>query len=38
MSTKNDGKLRHLADGKQWQDFNDNHRDFADEQGMLGSH
>jgi hypothetical protein len=22
---KNDGKLRHLADGKQWQDFNDNH-------------
>jgi hypothetical protein len=28
---KNDGKLRHPADGKQWQDFNDNHRDFADE-------
>ena len=28
---KNDGKLRHLADGKQWQDFNDNHRDFASE-------
>ena len=28
---KNDGKLRHLADGKQWQDFNKNHRDFADE-------
>jgi hypothetical protein len=28
---KNDGKLRHPADGKQWQDFNDNHRDFVDE-------
>jgi hypothetical protein len=28
---KNDGKLRHPADGKQWQDFNDKHRDFADE-------
>jgi hypothetical protein len=28
---KNDGKLRHLASGKQWQDFNDNHRDIADE-------
>jgi hypothetical protein len=28
---KNDGKLRHPADGKQLQDFNDNHRDFADE-------
>jgi hypothetical protein len=28
---KNDGKLRHPDDGKQWQDFNDNHRDFADE-------
>ena len=28
---KNDGKLHHLADGKQWQDFNDNHRDFASE-------
>jgi hypothetical protein len=28
---KNDGKLRHPVDGKQWQDFNDNHRDFADE-------
>jgi len=28
---KNDGKLRHPADGKQWQDFNDNHRDFASE-------
>jgi hypothetical protein len=22
---KNDGKLRHPADGKQWQDFNDSH-------------
>jgi hypothetical protein len=22
---KNDGKLRHLVDGKQWQNFNDNH-------------
>jgi hypothetical protein len=28
---KNDEKLRHPANGKQWQDFNDNHRDFADE-------
>jgi hypothetical protein len=28
---KNDGKLRHPADGKQWQDFNDNHQEFADE-------
>jgi hypothetical protein len=28
---KNDGKLQHLADGKQWQDFNYNHQDFADE-------
>jgi hypothetical protein len=28
---KNDGKLRHLVDGKQWQDFNDDHREFADE-------
>jgi hypothetical protein len=26
---KNDGKLRHPVNGKQWQDFNDNHRDFA---------
>jgi hypothetical protein len=31
MSTKNDGKLQHSADGKQWLDFNDNHREFADE-------
>jgi hypothetical protein len=29
---KNDVKLRHPADGKQWQDFNDKHRDFANEQ------
>jgi hypothetical protein len=28
---KNDEKLLHPADEKQWQDFNDNHRDFADE-------
>ena len=28
---KNDGKLRHLVDGKQWQDFNENHQDFASE-------
>jgi hypothetical protein len=28
---KNDGKLRHPANGKQWQQFNDKHRDFADE-------
>jgi hypothetical protein len=28
---KNDGKLRHPTDAKQWQDFNDNHRDFAHE-------
>jgi len=28
---KNDAKLRHPADGKQWQDFNDNHQDFSDE-------
>jgi hypothetical protein len=28
---KNDGKLQHPADGKSWQDFNDNHRDFANE-------
>jgi hypothetical protein len=28
---KNDGKLRHPTDEKQWQDLNDNHRDFADE-------
>ena len=28
---KNDGKLRHPADEKQWQDFNDNYRDFASE-------
>jgi hypothetical protein len=28
---KNNGKLRHPADGKKWQDFNDNHRDFVDE-------
>jgi hypothetical protein len=27
----NDGKLRHPADGKQWQWFNENHRDFANE-------
>jgi len=31
MSTKNNEKLRHPADGKQWQNFSDNHRDFADE-------
>jgi hypothetical protein len=29
---KNDVKLRHPTDGKQWQDFNDKHRDFANEQ------
>jgi hypothetical protein len=29
---KNDGKLWNPADGKQWQDFSDNHWDFADEQ------
>jgi len=28
---KNDGKLRHPADGKQWQDFNENHQDFTSE-------
>jgi len=28
---KNDGKLMHPVDGKQWQDLIDNHRDFADE-------
>jgi hypothetical protein len=28
---KNNGKLRHPANGKQWHDFNDNHRDFVDE-------
>jgi predicted nucleic acid-binding Zn-ribbon protein len=28
---KNDGNLRHPADRKQWQDFNDNHRDIDDE-------
>ena len=26
---KNDGKLRHPADGNKWQDFNDYHRDFT---------
>jgi len=28
---KKNGKLRHPADGKQWQDFNENHQDFASE-------
>ena len=28
---KNDGKLCHPADGKQWQNFNENHQDFASE-------
>jgi hypothetical protein len=28
---KNDGKLCHLDDGKQWQYFNENHREFVDE-------
>jgi hypothetical protein len=28
---KNDGKLQHPANGKQCQDFNDNHQDFANE-------
>jgi predicted nucleic acid-binding Zn-ribbon protein len=28
---KNDGKLRHPSDGKQWQDFNANHPEFAKE-------
>jgi len=28
---KNDGELRHPADGKQWNNFIDNHRDFVDE-------
>jgi hypothetical protein len=28
---KNDGKLRHPADGQQWKDFNENHKDFARE-------
>jgi len=28
---KNDGKLRHPTDGKQWQNFNENHQDFASE-------
>jgi len=28
---KNDDKLLHPADGKQWQDFNENHQDFASE-------
>jgi hypothetical protein len=31
MSTKNNGKLRHPANGKQWQDFKENHQDFADQ-------
>jgi hypothetical protein len=26
---KDDGKLRHPADGQQWKDFNENHKDFA---------
>ena len=29
---KNDGKFCHPTDGKQWQDFNENHQDFASEQ------
>jgi hypothetical protein len=28
---KDDGKLRHPADGHQWKDFNENHKDFAKE-------
>jgi predicted nucleic acid-binding Zn-ribbon protein len=28
---KDDGKLRHPADGQQWKDFNENHKDFAKE-------
>jgi hypothetical protein len=28
---KNDGKLWHLANQKEWKEFNDNHRDFAEE-------
>jgi hypothetical protein len=28
---KNDGKIRHLDDGKHWQDFNENYLDFANE-------
>jgi hypothetical protein len=28
---KDDGKLRHPADGQQWKDFNENHKDFANE-------
>jgi len=28
---KDDGKLRHLADGQQWKDFNENYKDFAKE-------
>jgi hypothetical protein len=28
---KNDGKIRHLDDGKHWLDFNENYLDFANE-------
>jgi hypothetical protein len=28
---KDNGKLRHPADGQQWKDFNENHKDFAKE-------
>jgi len=28
---KDDGKLRHPADGQQWKDFNENHKDFAND-------
>jgi len=28
---KDDGKLQHPADGQQWKDFNENHKDFANE-------
>jgi hypothetical protein len=28
---KDDGKLRHPADGQQWKNFNENHKDFAKE-------
>jgi hypothetical protein len=28
---KDDGKLRHPADGQEWKNFNENHKDFAKE-------
>ena len=35
---KDDGKLRHPADGQQWKDFNENHKDFANEPRNVSSH